>query len=93
MLYIVRGEYSAKIILQLLPIIFFVINSNVKAQHFCSYNTPEVLELPHFQNRNFTNVLVSWEKQEKVFSIFRLTIAYLHWQRSDRQIIVKTLSW
>ena len=65
MLYIVRGEHSAKIMLQLLPIIFFVINSNVKAQHFCSYNTPEVLELPHFQNRNFTNVLVSWEKQEK----------------------------
>ena len=33
------------------------------------------------------------ERQEKVFSLFGLTLAYLHWQRSERQIIVKTLSW
>ena len=35
-----------------------------KVQTLCLIKSLDVLELPHFQNRNSTNVLVSWQKQD-----------------------------
>ena len=35
-----------------------------EVQPICSIKNLNVLELPHFQNRNSTNILVSWQKQE-----------------------------
>ena len=36
----------------------------LKAHSLCLFKNLNVLELPHFQNRNSTNVLVSWSRQK-----------------------------
>ena len=36
----------------------------LEAHSLCLFKNLNVLELPHFQNRNSTNVLVSWSRQK-----------------------------
>ena len=42
----------------------FLLQIVFEAHSLCLFKNLDVLELPHFQNRNSTNVLVSWQRQE-----------------------------
>ena len=48
-----------KLIVQVLAFQYLVLLT--KAEESCELENVEILELPHFQNNNFTNVHVSWE--------------------------------
>ena len=47
-----------KLLIQFVTLVYFVVLS--KSEN-CELKNVEILELPHFQNNNFTNIHVSWE--------------------------------
>ena len=46
------------------PLIFILQSVLGEVHSLCKIKNLDVLELPHFQNRNSTNVFVSWQQQE-----------------------------
>ena len=44
----------------------------------CRFENLAVLELPHFQNRNSTNVLISWKKQEEQCKDLGVKLSFKH---------------